>query len=161
MMPRIAELIPILDWGRSYGRADFRADLTAGVIVLFITIPQVIAYAYLAGMPPETGLYAAILSLIGYAAFGSSKTLAVGPAAIISMMTLESVSRFAEPHTAEFLQTATQLAVLTGMLLIAENTELRYRRELSVTCGGDRVYRGGSDIDHHHPTPHVARPRRT
>ncbi len=118
MMPRIAELIPILDWGRSYGRADFRADLTAGVIVLFITIPQVIAYAYLAGMPPETGLYAAILSLIGYAAFGSSKTLAVGPAAIISMMTLESVSRFAEPHTAEFLQTATQLAVLTGMLLI-------------------------------------------
>ena len=59
-------------WGRGYNQLDLRADVVAGSIVLFITVPQVIAYAFLAGMPPETGLYAALFALIGYAFFGLS-----------------------------------------------------------------------------------------
>ncbi|MFT7126108.1 MAG: SulP family sulfate permease, partial [Candidatus Azotimanducaceae bacterium] len=97
---------------------DFREDLVAGVVVLFITVPQVIAYAFLAGLPPETGLYAAIMALLCYAAFGSCRTLAVGPTAILAMMTLESTSAFAQPGTAEYALLAAKLAMLTGGILI-------------------------------------------
>ena len=66
--------------------------------MLFITVPQVIAYAFLAGMPAEAGLYAAMMSLVGYAVFGSSRALAVGPTAIVGMMTLEAASAFRYPR---------------------------------------------------------------
>ena len=111
-------LIPVLDWGRRYTLEDLRADTIAGVVVLFVTIPQVIAYAFLAGLPPETGLYAAILALLGYAAFGSSKTLAVGPTAILAMMTLEATSSFADPGTTEYAVFAMKLGFVTGTTLI-------------------------------------------
>ena len=87
-MRKLRALLPILDWGGDYQREDFRADIIAGVVVLFITVPQTIAYAFLAGLPPEAGLYASLGALMAYAAFGSSRTLAVGPTAIIAMMTL-------------------------------------------------------------------------
>lgn len=114
----VRRILPFLEWGRRYGPDDFRADVIAGTIVLFITVPQAIAYAFLAGMPPQAGLYAAIMSLASYALFGGSRTLAVGPAAIIAIMTLEAASRFAEPQTTEFVGVAIQLALLTGVLLI-------------------------------------------
>ena len=82
-MRKLRALLPILDWGGDYQREDFRADIIAGVVVLFITVPQTIAYAFLAGLPPEAGLYASLGALMAYAAFGSSRTLAVGPTAII------------------------------------------------------------------------------
>ena len=78
-----------------------------------------IAYAFLAGMPPETGLYAALFALIGYAFFGSSKTLSVGPTAIIAMMTLEIASLHAEQVGSDYRQIVVQLSVLTGLILIA------------------------------------------
>ncbi len=94
--------LPIVSWLSRYSRIDLRADLIAGIVVLFITIPQVIAYAFLAGLPPEAGLYAALLAMICYAAFGSSRTLAVGPTAIIAMMTLEVASEMGTPGTADY-----------------------------------------------------------
>lgn len=116
---RWSRLLPAIDWINAYTGADARADAVAGVVVLFITIPQVIAYAYLAGMPPEAGLYAAIAALLAYAFVGSSRALAVGPTAIVAMMTLEAVSRFAEPGTAEYIVVAGKLALLTGLFLLA------------------------------------------
>lgn len=111
-------LLPVLDWGRGYRATDLPADALAGVIVLFITIPQVIAYAFLAGMPPEAGLYAALFALVFYAAFGSSRTLAVGPTAIIAMMTLEIASGYATPQSAEYVVVVMKLALVTGGVML-------------------------------------------
>lgn len=111
-------LLPSLEWAPTYSGEQLRHDLIAGVIVLFITVPQVIAYAFLAGMPPQAGLYAAIAALLGYAAFGSSRTLAVGPTAIIAMMTLEAATRLAATTMADYGEIAIKLAMMTGVLLI-------------------------------------------
>ncbi|MFT5013965.1 MAG: SulP family sulfate permease, partial [Dinoroseobacter sp.] len=98
-LDRLKQFVPILEWLPGYQKARLTDDLIAGSVVLFITVPQVIAYAFLAGLPPQAGLYAAIFSLICYSVFGSSKALAVGPTAIIAMMTLEAVSGLAVPGT--------------------------------------------------------------
>lgn len=92
--------------------------MIAGIVVLFITVPQVIAYAFLAGLPPEAGLYAALLALVCYAAFGSSRTLAVGPTAIIAMMTLEVASTFAAPGSADYIVITIKLGFITGLVLL-------------------------------------------
>ncbi len=118
-MSFLQSLFPVFSWSKKYGRDQLTQDLVAGLVVLFITVPQVIAYAFLAGLPAETGLYAAIAALLGYAIFGSSTALAVGPTAIIAMMTLEAVSSHATPGTAEYQLVAIQLAAITGLLLIA------------------------------------------
>ena len=117
-MEKLQALLPILNWGGDYRKDDFRADVIAGVVVLFITVPQVIAYAFLAGLPPEAGLYAALAALIAYAAFGSSRTLAVGPTAIIAMMTLEVASSFATPGTADYIGITVKLGLVTGIVLL-------------------------------------------
>ena len=115
----LASFLPVLTWSRSYNGNQFQADIIAGVVVLFITVPQVIAYAFLAGMPAEAGLYAAMLSLIVYAIFGSSKTLAVGPTAIVAIMTLEVASGYASPGSHLYVKTVVELALVTGLVLIA------------------------------------------
>ncbi len=117
-LDRLKSIAPILDWLPGYQRQWLTSDVIAGVVVLFITIPQVIAYAFLAGLPAQAGLYAAIFSLICYSIFGSSKVLAVGPTAIVAMMTLEAVSELAEPGSSEFVVVAAQLAMLTGLVLL-------------------------------------------
>lgn len=108
----------MLSWARGYRLPDFRADLGAGIIVFFLTLPQAVAYAFLAGLPAEAGLYAATLALVTYAIFGSSRTLAVGPTAIIAMMTLEAVSALAEPFSAQYLEIAVKLTFMTGVVLL-------------------------------------------
>lgn len=118
-MNKLLELIfPVMTWGPKYSLGRFRSDLVAGTVVVFITVPQVIAYAFLAGMPAEAGLYAAMMSLVGYAIFGSSRALAVGPTAIIAMMTLEAASSYAIPGTVDYTETVVQLCVVTGIVLI-------------------------------------------
>ena len=114
----LESLLPVMTWGRQYNLGLFRSDVVAGLVVLFITVPQVIAYAFLAGMPAEAGLYAAMFSLIGYALFGSSKALAVGPTAIVGMMTLEAASVYAAPGSAEYSRTVVELCVVTGLVLV-------------------------------------------
>ena len=84
---RAARLIPALTWLRAYDRGALTSDLLAAVIVTIMLIPQSLAYAMLAGLPPYVGLYASILPLVGYALFGSSRALAVGPVAVVSLMT--------------------------------------------------------------------------
>ena len=89
-------------------------DLVAGVTTAVMLIPQAMAYAILAGLPPVVGLYASIGPLIAYALSGSSRQLAVGPVALLSLLVLTSVSAFAEPGSARFVALATLLALLMG-----------------------------------------------
>jgi SulP family sulfate permease len=92
-------------------------DLIAAVIVTIMLIPQSLAYALLAGLPPEAGLYASILPIILYAIFGTSRTLAVGPVAVVSLMTAAAVGQVADQGTAGYAVAALTLAVLSGGIL--------------------------------------------
>jgi SulP family sulfate permease len=115
----LARYLPVLDWGRSYNRTTLTSDLVAAAIVTIMLIPQSLAYAMLAGLPPEIGLYASILPIIAYALFGTSRTLAVGPVAVISLMTLTAASSVAPPGSAPFMAAALVLALLSGLILLA------------------------------------------
>ena len=89
----------------------------AAVIVTIMLIPQSLAYALLAGLPPVVGLYASILPLVLYAIFGTSRTLAVGPVAVVSLMTASAAGAVATQGTAEYLEAAITLAMLSGVML--------------------------------------------
>ena len=110
--------LPILTWGRTYDRDALTNDLVAAVIVTIMLIPQSLAYALLAGLPPEMGLYASILPLVAYAIFGTSRALAVGPVAVISLMTAAAVGSVATQGTAGYVAAAITLAFLSGLFLI-------------------------------------------
>ena len=109
--------IPLLDWGRKYDRETFTNDALAALIVTIMLIPQSIAYAMLAGLPPEVGLYASVAPLLMYAVLGSSRVLAVGPVAVVSLMTAATVSEHAAAGTHAYWQIAITLAFLSGSML--------------------------------------------
>ena len=111
--------IPILDWGRRYDRETAVNDLVAAVIVTVMLIPQSLAYALLAGLPPEVGLYASIAPLVLYGLFGTSRALAVGPVAVVSLMTAAAVGEVAASGTPEYMGAALVLALLSGLMLTA------------------------------------------
>jgi SulP family sulfate permease len=115
---RVAGYLPVLEWSRTYNRHVLTSDLMAAVIVTVMLIPQSLAYALLAGLPPEVGLYASILPLLGYAIFGTSRTLAVGPVAIVSLMTAAAIGNVAAQGTAEYIAAALVLALMSGLMLI-------------------------------------------
>jgi sulfate permease, SulP family len=106
-------------WARDYQRRWFAGDLTAGVIVTVMLIPQSLAYALLAGLPPEVGLYASILPIVAYALLGSSMTLAVGPVAVASLMTASALQPLAAAGSADYVALAMQLSLLSGAMLLA------------------------------------------
>ncbi len=110
--------LPILDWAHSYNRDTLSNDLVAAVIVMIMLIPQSLAYALLAGLPPEMGLYASILPLMAYALFGSSRALAVGPVAVVSLMTAAVVGNMALQGSAEYAAAAIVLAFMSGLILL-------------------------------------------
>ena len=91
--------VPLLDWGRQYNRETFTNDAVAALIVTIMLIPQSLAYALLAGLPPEVGLYASVAPLLLYAVLGSSRVLAVGPVAVVSLMTAAAVAEHAAAGT--------------------------------------------------------------
>lgn len=109
--------LPILQWLPGYGRSALASDLLAAVIVTIMLIPQSLAYAMLAGLPPEVGLYASITPLVVYAVFGTSRTLAVGPVAVVSLMTAAAVGQVAPQGSPEYLGAALVLALLSGVIL--------------------------------------------
>lgn len=114
---RVARYFPILVWARLYDREALTSDMMAAVIVTIMLIPQSLAYALLAGLPPEMGLYASILPLLAYAIFGTSRVLAVGPVAVISLMTAAAVGNMALEGTAEYALAAVTLAFMSGLIL--------------------------------------------
>lgn len=114
----LARYLPILEWGKTYNRDALTNDVVAAVIVTIMLIPQSLAYALLAGLPAEMGLYASILPLVAYAIFGTSRALAVGPVAVVSLMTAAAVGNLALQGTAEYAAAAIILAFLSGLILI-------------------------------------------
>ena len=113
----LAQYLPILEWGRTYNSSVLTNDLVAAIIVTIMLIPQSLAYALLAGLPPVVGLYASILPLVAYAIFGTSRTLAVGPVAVVSLMTASAAGAVAAQGTALYLEAAITLAALSGVML--------------------------------------------
>ncbi|MEX2585242.1 MAG: solute carrier family 26 protein [Balneolaceae bacterium] len=118
-MKKIIESIPVrlplLKTLRYYTRDDFRNDLNAGLTVTVMLVPQGMAYAVLAGLPPVYGLYASIVPLLVYALFGTSRQLAVGPVAMVALLILTGVGEFAEPGSSRFIQLAITAALGVGI----------------------------------------------
>jgi len=109
--------LPILTWSRDYNRDAFISDAVAAVIVTIMLIPQSLAYALLAGLPAEMGLYASILPLVAYAVFGTSRALAVGPVAVVSLMTAAAIGNLGLTDAASVALAAGTLAFMSGALL--------------------------------------------
>ncbi|MFV1530878.1 MULTISPECIES: SulP family inorganic anion transporter [unclassified Phaeobacter] len=119
MPPLLIRYVPLLTWGRAYSRLNLTNDLIAAVIVTIMLIPQSLAYALLAGLPPEAGLYASIVPILLYAVFGTSRALAVGPVAVVSLMTAASLSEIAAQGSIGYGVAALSLAALSGAILLA------------------------------------------
>jgi SulP family sulfate permease len=115
----IERWVPLIGWLRTYHRGLLTRDVLAAVIVTLMLVPQALAYAMLAGLPPEMGLYASMLPLVLYAIFGTSASLAVGPVAVAALMTASALSSFAAPGSPEYIGAALVLAALSGLMLIA------------------------------------------
>ena len=109
--------LPVLQWGRRYDRQALAGDAVAAAIVTLMLVPQSLAYAALAGLPPQAGLYASIAPLVLYAVFGTSHALAVGPVAVVSLMTATAIGQHA--GTADAATLAITLAFLSGLTLLA------------------------------------------
>ena len=114
----LERLIPAVTWLRQYNRAALGGDLFAALIVTLMLIPQSLAYAMLAGLPPNVGLYASITPLVAYAVFGSSRALSVGPVAVVSLMTAAAAGDIARAGTAGYVEAALVLALLSALVLL-------------------------------------------
>lgn len=110
--------LPVLDWGGRYNRDTLVSDLVAALIVTIMLIPQSLAYALLAGLPPEVGLYASVAPLLLYAVFGTSRVLAVGPVAVVSLMTAAAIGEHAVPGSQAYWSVAITLAFMSGAMLL-------------------------------------------
>jgi sulfate permease, SulP family len=117
-MSGLRRYLPVLDWAPQYSPGKFSDDLLASVIVMVMLVPQSLAYAMLAGLPPEMGLYASILPLMAYTLFGTSRALSVGPVAVISLMTAAAIARLTLADPAQIIAAATILAMMSGLFLL-------------------------------------------
>ena len=111
-------LFPFLKWLKEYRISYLRSDLVAGLTVSVVLIPQAMAYAMLAGMPPVYGLYAAAATPLIGALWGSLRQLATGPIAIMSLLVLTTLTPIAEPGSPEFVKLALLLAFMVGALYL-------------------------------------------
>lgn len=113
---KIQQYIPALSWFSKYNNQQFKGDLVAGLTVGVMLIPQGMAYAMIAGLPPIYGLYASTLPLLIYAFLGTSRQLAVGPVAMVSLLTAASIGVMAEGGTTTYIALAITLAFLVGLI---------------------------------------------
>lgn len=115
---KLKRLFPCIRWAAEYNKNIFISDMIAAVIVTIMLIPQSLAYALLAGLPAQVGLYASILPLIAYAIFGTSKTLSVGPVAVASLMTAAAIQNIAAEQAVNPIDAAIIIAFLSGLFLV-------------------------------------------
>ncbi len=114
---QLLQLVP--SWIRHYRRENAATDLVAGLVVAVLVIPQSLAYALLAGLPPQAGLYVSIFPVIAYALLGSSMTQSVGPVAITAIMTFSLLSPLAVPGSSQYVVLAASLSLFSGILILA------------------------------------------
>ena len=112
----IKKVIPILEWLPNYNKSLFKGDLVAGITVGIVLIPQGIAYALIAGLPPIYGLYCALVPQVMYAIFGSSRQVAIGPVAMDSLIVATGVSTLALAGSESYISIAILLALLVGFI---------------------------------------------
>lgn len=117
-MEVLKRYLPCLTWMKEYDRRVFADDLLAAVVVMIMLVPQSMAYAMLAGLPAEVGLYASIVPLMVYAVFGTSRTLSVGPVAIVSLMTAAALGRLELADPQAYMMAALTLALMSGLILL-------------------------------------------
>ena len=114
----LTKYLPVLQWGRTYNKEAFQNDLVAAVIVTIMLVPQSLAYALLAGLPAEAGIYASIVPIMLYSVFGTSRALAVGPVAVVSLMTAAAIGKVAQSGDIGYATAALTLAFLSGVMLL-------------------------------------------
>jgi sulfate permease, SulP family len=117
--PRDWRRLPLPDWTRGYDRRTLRADVVAGITVGAFTVPEDMAYAALAGLPPQAGLYASLAAMAVYALFGSSRQLAVGPTSALAVLIGGGLHALASEGSARYADLAALIAVLVGGLALA------------------------------------------
>ena len=115
----IEKIIPAFGWLPTYKRSDMTGDLSASLIVAIMLVPQAMAYAMLAGLPPVIGLYSSTVPLIIYALFGSSRQLAVGPVAMVSLLVFVGASKMSKPGTEEYIALIILLSLMVGVIQFA------------------------------------------
>ncbi len=118
-MSTASRFLPFLRWLPLLDRPTVHADVAAGMTTATMLVPQAMAYALLAGLPPEVGLYSSIIPLFAYAVFGTSRQLAVGPAAISSLLTAAGLAGLVAEGSIDYLQAAALLAVMVGVIRAA------------------------------------------
>ncbi|MFT7652761.1 MAG: SulP family sulfate permease [Limisphaerales bacterium] len=109
--------VPIVQVLSQYKRTDFSHDLVAGLVVGMVTIPQAVAYAFLAGVPPQSGLYASLLPMVIYAIFGSSKQMVVGPVAVAALLVVATASEYAPKYSDAYLGISIIICLQAGLFL--------------------------------------------
>lgn len=112
----LKQMIPAFQWLPLYQRQHLKSDISAGLTVAVMLVPQGMAYAMLAGLPPIIGLYASLIPLFVYALFGTSRQLAVGPVAMISLLVAAGIGEFAEPGSERYILLAAVLAGMVGLI---------------------------------------------
>ncbi|MGM0706136.1 MAG: SulP family inorganic anion transporter, partial [Bacteroidota bacterium] len=119
MLARLRDALPLLDQLTQYSADHLKSDLSAGLTVGVMLIPQGMAYALIAGLPPIYGLYASLIPLLGYAIFGTSRQLAVGPVAIVSLLVAASVGPMADGDPDRYIMLTLMLTVMVGVFQLA------------------------------------------
>ena len=115
---RWQRFLPITIWLPRYQRAWLPTDLVAGLAIWALTVPQALAYAGIAGLPPQYGLYAVPLAMLAYAIFGTSRLLSVGPDSATALLSFTIVSRLVAPDSDQFITATAGLAIMTGVLYL-------------------------------------------
>ena len=115
----LKKFFPIINWLGNYSKANLRGDLSGGLTVAVMLVPQAMAYAVLAGLPPVIGLYASTLPIIAYILLGSSRHLAVGPVAMVSLLVFAACSKEAQAGTQEYVALVVTLTIIVGVLQMA------------------------------------------
>ena len=118
MHVHLDDFVPFVSWIRGYGKRYIKADLFAGLTVAVVAVPQSMAYALIAGLPVQYGLYASIVPTIVGCLWGSSAHLITGPTTAVSLVVFSSLSPLARPDTAAYLELAFFLAMLVGVIQI-------------------------------------------
>ena len=115
---RIGHYVPIIGWARAYERARLRDDLVSGVVVGAVMIPVAMAYAQMAGVPPQMGLYAAIAGMTAYALFATSRHLKITTSSTMSIMSIAVVAPLAAGDPAAFIALSSALAITVGIIML-------------------------------------------
>jgi SulP family sulfate permease len=144
----LAKVFPFMAWFKNYDKASLQLDALSGLTVALVLIPQSMAYAQLAGLPAYYGLYASFLPPMVAALFGSSRQLATGPVAVVSLMTSASLAPLATAGSPGYIAYAILLALMVG-IFPADLGILRLGTggQFSVSPGGQRLYQRRR---HHH-----------